>query len=224
LPGKSENVMFLCLECDAKLEKELSGQFLNELCDCDVYTRWICVKCVKGEQRFTWDYYDHHTGFDHDGSTKALEDDPRTRDVWLRSIHYEFNQLIAISFTAFVANRFQIISALGVHGVSGSICQRASDIANGKRLDLRCQYSRTFVLTICYISSAANYHRILAILHLLGIYMLGVVRDRTPNWHTMGRFGRRERLLFSRFVRNQICSNIELPKPIVAQLSNYLIL
>jgi hypothetical protein len=48
--------MCLCNECDEETESALRGQFLNELCDCDVYTRWICLKCVREEQNFSKDY------------------------------------------------------------------------------------------------------------------------------------------------------------------------
>ncbi|KAK7219582.1 hypothetical protein V2G26_007585 [Clonostachys chloroleuca] len=48
----SANIMCLCPECDTKMEKELSGKFLNELCDCDPYTRWICNE---KETKSVWD-------------------------------------------------------------------------------------------------------------------------------------------------------------------------
>lgn len=53
--------MCLCDPCDAAVEATLKGKFLNELCDCDIFTRWICRKCVKAELEFTWDYYKKHT-------------------------------------------------------------------------------------------------------------------------------------------------------------------
>ncbi|KAJ4258068.1 hypothetical protein NW762_008208 [Fusarium torreyae] len=47
-----DNVMCLCDKCDDVAEEEVTGKFLNELCDCDIYTRWICVRC-EGEERET---------------------------------------------------------------------------------------------------------------------------------------------------------------------------
>ena len=55
--------MCLCDNCDPELDNKLKGLFLNELCDCDVYDRWICVKCAKDEQRFTRHYFKDHTAF-----------------------------------------------------------------------------------------------------------------------------------------------------------------
>lgn len=36
-----ENIMCLCPSCDTEMEKQLAGTFLNEVCDCDRYRRWI---------------------------------------------------------------------------------------------------------------------------------------------------------------------------------------
>ncbi|KAI6092124.1 hypothetical protein F4821DRAFT_224952 [Hypoxylon rubiginosum] len=59
--GLSENVFCLCAPCDTKLEVQLRGRFLNELCDCDRYRRWICLKCVREEETWAWDYYNQYT-------------------------------------------------------------------------------------------------------------------------------------------------------------------
>jgi hypothetical protein len=78
---QSENVMCLCIECDADTENKLRGQFLNELCDCDEYERWICPKCVREEQKFTEDYYNNHTDFGESGDTKNVGNHQDTLDV-----------------------------------------------------------------------------------------------------------------------------------------------
>ncbi len=39
----------MCSPCDSALETSLNGQYLNELCDCDTFKRWICSKCVRAE-------------------------------------------------------------------------------------------------------------------------------------------------------------------------------
>ncbi|KAI0382293.1 hypothetical protein F5Y04DRAFT_253418 [Hypomontagnella monticulosa] len=57
----SDNLLCLCPPCDARLENELKGKFLNETCDCDRYTRWICRRCVEQERRETKAYYEKHT-------------------------------------------------------------------------------------------------------------------------------------------------------------------
>jgi hypothetical protein len=72
------NVMCLCVECDAGVESEVKGKFLNELCDCDMYNRWICSKCDMAERKFTREYFKEHTVLDfeaeHEGKTKSVID------------------------------------------------------------------------------------------------------------------------------------------------------
>ncbi|KAH6883441.1 hypothetical protein B0T10DRAFT_410925 [Thelonectria olida] len=83
-----ENVMCLCPSCDAKLEEELAGQFLNELCDCDRFERWICSKCVREDHKFTRDYFDKHTKWEWyaedegDTPTKFMTDHQFNRALW----------------------------------------------------------------------------------------------------------------------------------------------
>ncbi|RKL34021.1 hypothetical protein BFJ72_g9508 [Fusarium proliferatum] len=59
-----DNIMCLCEECDAKTEKEVEGKFLNERCDCDIYTRWICVRCEEEERETAWKYFEEQTELD----------------------------------------------------------------------------------------------------------------------------------------------------------------
>ena len=87
-PWQNENLMCLCDQCDAKLELSLKGKFLNELCDCDVFTRWICRKCIQEEQKWTQEYYRKYTASEtmvrsleqkvdyeeHYGETKVMAD------------------------------------------------------------------------------------------------------------------------------------------------------
>lgn len=79
---QSENVMCLCPECDGRVEEEVRGRFLNELCDCNAYARWICSKCVKEERKFTRDYYEKHTAMDGYGETKHMTDHQFDRDFY----------------------------------------------------------------------------------------------------------------------------------------------
>ena len=61
-PWQNANIMCFCVECDAKVEaEEVVGKYLNELCDCDVYTRWICHKCVVEERQINNDHYKNNT-------------------------------------------------------------------------------------------------------------------------------------------------------------------
>ncbi|EXJ73393.1 uncharacterized protein A1O5_03153 [Cladophialophora psammophila CBS 110553] len=66
-PCQNENIICLCPDCDTKTEsEEIQGEFLNELCDCDIYTRWICHKCAWEEEYFTRDHYAHNTAHEWD--------------------------------------------------------------------------------------------------------------------------------------------------------------
>jgi hypothetical protein len=89
-PWQNENVMCLCPPCDAKLEAEkVQGRFLSELCDCDIYTRWICHKCKVDEINFTHEHYAKHTISEHqeefygfvgwDDEDDETESKPRTK-------------------------------------------------------------------------------------------------------------------------------------------------
>lgn len=51
-----QNIICLCDECDEAAEEEVKGKFLNELCDCDIFTRWICVRCHI-EEKESWRLY-----------------------------------------------------------------------------------------------------------------------------------------------------------------------
>ncbi|GKT61718.1 hypothetical protein ColTof4_02651 [Colletotrichum tofieldiae] len=55
------DIMCLCDECDANTEKKINGKFLNELCDCDLYKQWICIKCYQEINKFSSDYFQNHT-------------------------------------------------------------------------------------------------------------------------------------------------------------------
>ncbi|VUC34802.1 unnamed protein product, partial [Clonostachys rosea] len=55
------NIMCLCPKCDSVVEEEVKGQFLNELCDCDPWARWICTRCKIEESAFDANYSKNHT-------------------------------------------------------------------------------------------------------------------------------------------------------------------
>ncbi|KAF5649402.1 hypothetical protein F52700_676 [Fusarium sp. NRRL 52700] len=59
-----DNIVCLCDKCDVKTEKEVAGKFLNERCDCDVYTRWICVRCEEEERKTLREYFAERTEMD----------------------------------------------------------------------------------------------------------------------------------------------------------------
>ncbi|CAG9950185.1 unnamed protein product [Clonostachys rosea f. rosea IK726] len=83
------------------MEKKLSGKFLNELCDCDRYIRWICTRCIVEEREFTRDYFEEHTVFEgNEKETKsfwclcgsAVPEDTRIRCTWCKRRHLPEDQ------------------------------------------------------------------------------------------------------------------------------------
>ncbi|KAF4452579.1 hypothetical protein F53441_4598 [Fusarium austroafricanum] len=61
-----DNIMCLCEECDKKAQSEVEGQFLNDRCDCDIYKRWICVRCEDEERTTTRKYFEERTQMEWD--------------------------------------------------------------------------------------------------------------------------------------------------------------
>ncbi|KAH8586043.1 hypothetical protein B0O99DRAFT_529451 [Bisporella sp. PMI_857] len=57
---ESHTVICYCTECDRNVDRELP-LFLNEYCDCDQYTRWICLPCKEKEDKADVDYYSTRT-------------------------------------------------------------------------------------------------------------------------------------------------------------------
>lgn len=86
-------MVWMCPPCDANTEAELEGKHLSELCDCNVYTRWVCQRCARLEEKEEWQYrrnrikwveYEGRDGFSVmvERSTKWISVDPD--DSWVR--------------------------------------------------------------------------------------------------------------------------------------------
>ncbi|RSM07888.1 hypothetical protein CDV31_008380 [Fusarium ambrosium] len=81
-------VMCLCPPCDAAMEKEVQGKFLNELCDCDALRYWICSKCRQDVDTFTGNYRGEHTALEGEIQffgplpTKQMNDAGWIRALW----------------------------------------------------------------------------------------------------------------------------------------------
>jgi hypothetical protein len=58
-------VICYCVDCDDKVESALSPS-LSEYCDCDQYTRWICLSCNAEEIQCNIDYFATRTKDDYD--------------------------------------------------------------------------------------------------------------------------------------------------------------
>jgi len=57
---QSHDVICYCHTCDEKVERSLSLS-LSKYCDCDQYTRWICVPCKVKEEQEDAEYYETRT-------------------------------------------------------------------------------------------------------------------------------------------------------------------
>ena len=56
------NIICYCHEHDPEIEAELPLR-LSEFCDCNVFARWMCVRCFARQQQEIEDYYDRHTDY-----------------------------------------------------------------------------------------------------------------------------------------------------------------
>ncbi|KAK4613633.1 hypothetical protein CLAFUW4_08930 [Fulvia fulva] len=120
------------------MELDLEGRFLSTLCDCDVFTRWICQKCVRAERIFTNEYHRDRTSpeyYDEDwaeaGPTKEMIDHQFSRWVWSMS-----------SFTVSVAPPYHKRVDHGAPGVSVEIRQKMNGIKSIELLARRCRTSK----------------------------------------------------------------------------------
>ncbi|KAI1475093.1 hypothetical protein F4774DRAFT_398384 [Daldinia eschscholtzii] len=94
----ADNIMCLCDACDDKLEEQLKGKFLNELCDCDRYRRWICFKCEKQEYKEAREYRKKHTVLETDDYPRYVQDCDSTKCM----VDHQFDVLFYCICGAFV--------------------------------------------------------------------------------------------------------------------------
>lgn len=119
----------MCDACDAKLEKELQGQYLNELCDCDRARRWLCWHCWREQYEETSAMYDRNTVTEHDDDrydelwdhTKRMADHQFRILVSVPVPHVQLNVLVLIeySFSVLVAHTFPRRHGHDAHGARG---------------------------------------------------------------------------------------------------------
>lgn len=57
---QSHTIICYCTTCDENVERDLP-QRLSEYCDCDQYTRWICLPCKIKEDQPETHYYKTRT-------------------------------------------------------------------------------------------------------------------------------------------------------------------
>lgn len=69
-----------CKECDIKVERNLPLR-LSEFCDCDQFTRWICLKCKTEENDQDSLYIQTRTRGDWDYRVNLPQDD----GMWITS-------------------------------------------------------------------------------------------------------------------------------------------
>lgn len=65
--GEAVNLIVYCAECDPAVEERTEGRY----CNCDRYTRWICLRCHnKEDEESSW-YQRHRTKTDEYGGTST---------------------------------------------------------------------------------------------------------------------------------------------------------
>jgi hypothetical protein len=60
----SRNVICYCTACDESVEADLPFS-LSKYCNCDQYTRWICLVCKTKEEKIYGLYYQKRTKVDY---------------------------------------------------------------------------------------------------------------------------------------------------------------
>lgn len=78
-----KNIMYLCPPCDEEAEKKSLETLGSDRCDCNLYTRWICMDCVEKEDKFTGDYCEMYRQFRDFRTTRRP---PRTKTIWEQSL------------------------------------------------------------------------------------------------------------------------------------------
>lgn len=58
--ARGHTILCYCVACDKKVQQELPVR-LSELCDCDQYTRWICLSCKLEEDHLDHQYLETRT-------------------------------------------------------------------------------------------------------------------------------------------------------------------
>jgi hypothetical protein len=114
---ESHALICYCHSCDEKVERDLPFR-LSEYCDCDQYTRWICLPCKVKEDQPEGHYYRTRTksGFEYD--KKGLQHDD---GMWLddhqdvRAVSYSFG----VDFSSYVWCWIADGSSSGVRVVRG---------------------------------------------------------------------------------------------------------
>ncbi|KAH6671470.1 hypothetical protein B0J14DRAFT_670666 [Halenospora varia] len=59
------NIICFCAACDVKVKRDLPLS-LSEYCDCDQYTRWICLPCGVQEDQMNQEYFKTRTKTDQE--------------------------------------------------------------------------------------------------------------------------------------------------------------
>ncbi|KZZ89414.1 hypothetical protein AAL_07713 [Moelleriella libera RCEF 2490] len=100
------NIMALCTACDAEAERDVEGKFLNELCDCDRYTRWVCLPCYEAEQRFVEKYFDECTKMEFDWDGLEFDEDEEEAPSKCMTDH-QFDRAVRLSARLLLPSHYE---------------------------------------------------------------------------------------------------------------------
>lgn len=79
-PWQTGSVLAFCDHCDEGVEQEVRAKnYINELCECDAYTRWRCKGCHDAEEREAGKYQSEHTKIEFDWDFGDDDDYPATK-------------------------------------------------------------------------------------------------------------------------------------------------
>ena len=162
--GRRGDVLAFCERCDGVVEEEIREKnYLNELCDCDLYTRWWCGPCCRAASKVAQEYQKKHTKIEFDWEYADNQDDEKgdwpgtktaTDHQFDRAVCYFLlltfqvtlrTPLTAHSSGALVAALSLKTRGSGARGARGDTCPRRHGARNGRRLAHVCPFSKMFV-------------------------------------------------------------------------------
>jgi hypothetical protein len=123
----SHTILCYCKECDQEIERNLPLR-LSEFCDCDQYTRWICMKCKIEEDEPNHVYYRTRTKGEYVYPTIG-DDGVRDDGMWLTD-HQEDRAVSLLNERCAPTAKYlaNLCASFGVHVGKGPQAMGISDV------------------------------------------------------------------------------------------------
>jgi len=99
---QSHDIICYCAACDEKVERDLPLR-LSEYCDCDQYTRWICLPCKVKENKEDRNYYKTSTKWEWEWETDDHQRD-WAENMWLGD--HQHDRAVSVPLLRFLKMRY----------------------------------------------------------------------------------------------------------------------